>query len=1553
MQSISQNFTPFAARFNQDIKGDMVLIGNNILGPSNNPYNNENGYNHLEDMQYIDIDNDPSTFSSSSADLEIPNPDCYLVKYAGLYWGAVTKGDQPFTNVKFKGPTGEYNDITGTVIFDAGGTSADGGNSFPYACYADVTSILTGLTDNLGTYTLANVSSALGKTDDFIPRNQTGYSAGWSLFVVYEDPSLPGKSITSFDGFSTIRLSGDNNNLDIPVSGFTSVPAPSPVRASFAFATLEGDKPISGDRLKLNGTTLSTTDRSANNFFNSSVTQINTLPVNNRNPNSTNTLGFDTGVLNIPNPGNTVIPNNATSATLTFNTSGDTYFQYFLAFAIDIIEPNINFTKTVEDEFGNNIGGQAVTLGQELNYIIGFQNIGNDNATNFSIRDILPINTVFNYPTDLILPAGVTVSSYDADTREIVFEIENYLIEENDPEWEIRIKVQVVDSCQSFSIACSSTISNQAFATYQGTLNSTFIITDDPSFNANTGCIFIPQATNFLADLDDCLFTQNEILCGPSIELTAADGYDTYVWSTSPSGIPVIGSTQTITVTETGIYYSFNNVGSPCSSITQEYNVSLYDGNITNPVIPFADEVVVCPNDNKSLPNIFLCGENDFKEITTDISSAIINYWEKLDESSCSPVGNIDCANENNTCTWNQVGIGNDYTADSAGQYRLTINYEGGCYSQFYFNVYQNLLEPAINATDIICTTPGSITIADVPSNYEYSLDGINFQSSSSFEITTAGLYTIFLQQLGVPDNACLFTIPDVLIRERDFTVSTTINSPLCNGDLGSIYLAANDVEPQYFFSLFSGGVLVNSVGPIGENNFAFENLNPGIYEVTVETEDGCIYNDTITIINPPQLTATSAITIPLTCTNGEITVYPEGGTAPFFYFVNSTTDFQTIPEISVTQSGVFNITVVDSNNCSADTTITIEAIPAPEFSITKTDILCVDAGDTGTITINVSNSNTNSLRFSIDGGLTFSNSPIFTSLAIGNYDVVLEYTNGPSVCITDSQIITINANTAISGIAELTLPYTCSSNATITVLNVTGGSPSYMYSIDGVNFQSDPIFTNLTNGTYAIVIKDTNDCTFTTNEITILPLDPPVDLIFTNTPLTCPTNLATVTVTDTTGGALPLEYQITAPVSAATPYQTSNIFTNLAPGVYTFQVKDSNDCTYSETYGFEPLPAIDIFAETITNVSCVGSVDGTVQFTVSETASFEYSINGNAPTAGTSPIVLNGLGAGSYTIIVTDLETNCDATATAIVDEPTTALIVSLETSPITCSVSGRVRVNTSGGWGGYTYTLTLPDLTILPPQGNNTFINLTQSGNYIISVEDANGCSVTENFNLTDPNPPVASISATSDLCYDTFDFATINVEVTSGEAPFEFSINGGPFLTNNVFSNLSPGSYTITIRDAFECETTLPTQIIATQLLVDVILTEGLDCTITSDAVLTGTIIGGLAPYTNSISIDGASFNLLGPTNTPFTYATGTAGTLQFRITDAAGCTVESQIITVNPISIPEIEITQTQAILCNGDENGAIEISIVPNTGTPPFEINVNNDSTGINYGTQTS
>ncbi|NCQ56893.1 MAG: DUF11 domain-containing protein, partial [Flavobacteriales bacterium] len=850
--SFAQNYVPFTSRFNQDLKGDIVLIGNNILGPNNNAFNNNAVYNHNVNMVYIDIDGDPTTFSSSSADLEIQNPNCYRIIHAGLYWGAVTNGLESITNIKFKGPTGGYNDVTGTVIFDANGTSVDGGNSFSYACYADVTSIVTGLTNDLGTYTVANVSSAQGETGSFTPFNGTGYSAGWSLFIVYEDPTLPGKSITSFDGFTAISVAGGNPALDIPVSGFRTVPSPTPVRANFAFATLEGDSPILGDRLLLNGVVLSTIDRPVNNFFNSSVTQLSALPVNNRNPNSTNTLGFDTGVMVVPNPSNTVIANNATSATVRLETSQDTYFQYFFALAVDIIEPNIVLTKIVEDVLGNDIGGQLVDLGDELYYTIGFQNTGNDDATDFTIRDILPINVVFNYPSDIgLLPPGVSVESYNPLTREIVFRIENSVVEENDPVLEIRFKVTVVKTCSLLNDACSNIITNQAFATYKGTLNPLFTISDDPSFNSNTGCLLTPAATNFLADIN-CTFEEDVILCGASVELSAGNGYDAYSWSTSPSGTPVIGTTQTITVTNPGTYYVHNTATAPCQSIDQVFNVITFGAGVTNPVIPFADEVVTCPNDGKLLPNIFICSINDARFIQTNITDATSIIWEKLDETSCSAVADQDCANESPSCTWNQVATGPDFLADTAGQYRLTLNYTGGCFNQFYFNVYTNLLVPTVTSRDIFCSTPGEITVGGVPSGYEYSIDGVNYQPSNVFSISTPNVYSVYVRQIGVSPNPCIFSVPDVQIRERDFTVSTVIIQPYCNSEKGSVKLSANDVRPQYFYSIYQGATLINSVGPIMDSDYTFANLNPGIYTVNISTEDGCTYTGDIEIIDPP-----------------------------------------------------------------------------------------------------------------------------------------------------------------------------------------------------------------------------------------------------------------------------------------------------------------------------------------------------------------------------------------------------------------------------------------------------------------------------------------------------------------------------------------------------------------------------------------------------------------------------------------------------------------------------------------------------------------------------
>src|SRR5690606_24293395 len=86
----------FEVRYQDNIKGDITFIGNNIVNRERGNSDPEDPYNGWEsnddlNMQYIDVDGDDSTFSSSSADLSIPDLECSKVVYAGLYWSAVYK----------------------------------------------------------------------------------------------------------------------------------------------------------------------------------------------------------------------------------------------------------------------------------------------------------------------------------------------------------------------------------------------------------------------------------------------------------------------------------------------------------------------------------------------------------------------------------------------------------------------------------------------------------------------------------------------------------------------------------------------------------------------------------------------------------------------------------------------------------------------------------------------------------------------------------------------------------------------------------------------------------------------------------------------------------------------------------------------------------------------------------------------------------------------------------------------------------------------------------------------------------------------------------------------------------------------------------------------------------------------------------------------------------------------------------------------------------------------------------------------------------------------
>ena len=355
--SYGQLPVPFKVRYQSYVKGDMTVIANNIVNRKdygnnpNMPYMNATKTAKLNDefeMFYVDIDSDMSTFSSSSATLYLENEQNKKIVYAGLYWSATykynsgvknnrnkfkafDKNREEFDQIKLKLPgENKYTDVKGTIIFDGLGKKGFD-ESAPYAVYADITDLVKELGSATGEYTVANIKATQGVVEG-------GVSGGWTMFFVYEDENESAKFITSYDGFAGVT----DKSTDILFTGFKTLPE-GKVFAKLACAGLEGDNNLAGDQLQIKSqsseifTLLSSPLKIENNFFNSNII-INDQYFTDRNPNSKNTLGYDTSLITIANPDNSVIQNNTDNVTLKLKTVGDRYFMFFNAFNVEVQE---------------------------------------------------------------------------------------------------------------------------------------------------------------------------------------------------------------------------------------------------------------------------------------------------------------------------------------------------------------------------------------------------------------------------------------------------------------------------------------------------------------------------------------------------------------------------------------------------------------------------------------------------------------------------------------------------------------------------------------------------------------------------------------------------------------------------------------------------------------------------------------------------------------------------------------------------------------------------------------------------------------------------------------------------------------------------------------------------------------------------------------------------------------------------------------------------------------------------------------------------------------
>jgi uncharacterized repeat protein (TIGR01451 family) len=371
---VVRNFTP---RYSGNLSGDITLIGNTLMscsggGTCTNARNGTGGSVDNNDftMQYVDVDGVGSTFNSSRATLTLPAGATVL--WAGLYWGGDSNHAQRNQAV-FTTPTAASVTLNATQL-DAVGTRYHG--------FVDVTARV--LAGGSGTYTVANVRTT---TD-------ANMYAGWGLVVVYRDLTLQPRNLVVFDGYAHVAPGA---TVTINVTGFQTPPAGA-VNTRLGVLAYEGDRGLTGDSFRLNATNLTDAVNPATNFYNSTVSMLG-ANVGTKNPNYINQLGFDIDLVNA----NGILPNGATSASITLPSTDDRYYPGVVTFSTELYAPVFvdgSFTKTVAD-----LNAGVVAPGDVLEYTLALTNAGNDGGTQIVMRDTLPANATY-VPGSIVVASG-------------------------------------------------------------------------------------------------------------------------------------------------------------------------------------------------------------------------------------------------------------------------------------------------------------------------------------------------------------------------------------------------------------------------------------------------------------------------------------------------------------------------------------------------------------------------------------------------------------------------------------------------------------------------------------------------------------------------------------------------------------------------------------------------------------------------------------------------------------------------------------------------------------------------------------------------------------------------------------------------------------------------------------------------------------------------------------------------------------------------------------------------------------------------------------------
>ncbi|MDY0781699.1 SprB repeat-containing protein, partial [Tenacibaculum sp. IB213877] len=244
---------------------------------------------------------------------------------------------------------------------------------------------------------------------------------------------------------------------------------------------------------------------------------------------------------------------------------------------------------------------------------------------------------------------------------------------------------------------------------------------------------------------------------------------------------------------------------------------------------------------------------------------------------------------------------------------------------------------------------------------------------------------------------------------------------------------------------------------------------------------------------------------------------------------------------------------------------------------------------------------------------------------------------------------------------------------------------------------------------------------------------------------------------------------------------------------------------------------------------------------------------------------------------------------------------------------------------------------------------VTLLPAGEYyvVVSMTDSPFCPVTSpTVTIDEPTDPLALATTPVGVsCFNGGD-GSITATGSDGWGGYTYSLTpvtgtspAVAFSSNNVFNNLTSGTYDITVRDANGCEVTVTETVANTTLVEFTVVKDDNSCDSSTGGSITVTPIGGTGTYTFTLTNTATSAIVSTASGTAaHTFTNVAAGDYSVSVVDSNNCpgtAIGSPLVTITPnLAFTAI---QTKNIDCSASPDGVIEINITSGSGTYEYSV----------------